>query len=99
MTTTTRAHYMATLVPLAMRYVAAIHDEGPDAASEILESIYAVPRPPGVVASRALSTVLAAMVDPTRTQEELLGWVREAPRWRLARLLTVRRRDRGQAAA
>lgn len=87
----TTPQYMAILSDLAMRFVAAIHSEGPDAASEVLESVYAVPRPPGVVASRALSTILAAMVDPTRTKSELLDWVRLPPQQQLARLVELRR--------
>jgi hypothetical protein len=89
--TTTRAHYMATLAPLAHRFVRAIHDDGPEVASDILDTVYAVPRPPGVVASRALMTILAAMVDPTPGHDMLLDWVRQPPAQRLARLLELRK--------
>ncbi len=91
MTTATRAHYMATLAPIAKRFVDAIHNDGIDVASEVLDTLYAVPRPPGVVASRALMTILAAMVDPTRTHDDLLDWVRQPPAQQLARLLELRR--------
>lgn len=87
MTETTRAHYMATLVPLAQRFVAAIHDDGPDVAWKILETVDEVPRPPDMEdADLALLTILAAMVDPTRSRDELLGWVQQPPHLQLARL-------------
>lgn len=70
----TREEYMQTLVPLAMLYVAAIHDEGPDTATEVLDAACAITPPAGIAPERAIMTVLAAMVSPTASRSEMLGW-------------------------
>lgn len=70
----TREEYAETLVPLAMLYVAAIHYEGPDAAIDALNAAYAITPPAGVDPTLAITTVLAAMVNPTAARSEMLGW-------------------------
>lgn len=66
------------LVDLALELVAAVHDDGPAAVRGVVARV-----PHG--AHDSLAVVLAAMVDPTRTPRELLGWV-DVP-------LSVRSRD------
>jgi hypothetical protein len=67
---------MDALVPLAALYVAAIHDDGPTGARNVLDALYAIPAPPGVDPDWALATILAAMVDPDRTVTAQLAWTR-----------------------
>ncbi|WP_285751960.1 hypothetical protein [Lentzea sp. NBRC 105346] len=70
--------YLDALVPLALRLVVAVHDEGPDATTAALTAINALPQPDnGVHPATALIVTLAAMVDPRRSHADLLGWVRK----------------------
>jgi hypothetical protein len=59
------------LVPTALHLVGAVHDDGPDAVHEVIGELPAEHLP-------ALLVVVAAMVDPTRTPTQLLGWVEQA---------------------
>lgn len=68
--------YAANLVPLAMRLVATVHDEGPQEVAGVLAAIRALEPPPGTDPHAALAVILAAAIDPARTTEELLGWTR-----------------------
>ena len=69
-----RETYTETLIPLAMRLVATVHDEGPDDIAGALAAIHAIPPPDGTDPSTTLAVLLAAMVNPARTTIELLGW-------------------------
>lgn len=69
-----REQYLETVVPLAARLVATVHDEGPDATDAVLDAINAVPAPDEVRADAALAVILAAMVDPNRSPHDLLAW-------------------------
>lgn len=72
-----RAAYLETLVPLAVRLVCVVHDEGPAAAAEVLNAVTALPAPDDTDPMTALAITLAAMTDPTRSTEQTLGWVRK----------------------
>lgn len=56
------------LVGVALRMVAAVHEDGADQVERVLNETHPADL-------RALSVVLAAMVDPTRGVDELLAWV------------------------
>jgi hypothetical protein len=77
---------MVALLPIAERFVAAIHDEGPDVANGALAGLHAMPAPDGITPVYAFMTVLAAMVDPDRPQSGRLAWVAETSAARLVRL-------------
>lgn len=66
--------YAETLVPLAMRLVGAVRDEGPETVHAILHAVRTRPAPEGVDPIEALAIVLAAAVDPEKPASELLGW-------------------------
>lgn len=68
--------YANNLIPLALRLVAAVHDEGPDAISGALTAIAALPTPNGTDPNLALTVTLAAMIDPTKSATQLLDWTR-----------------------
>lgn len=77
----TREDYAAQLVPLAVRLVAAVHDEGPNAVRKALDRARALPAPAdGTRVDDALPVILAAMVDPNRSPGKLLGWTRQLDR-------------------
>lgn len=57
-----------TLVPVAMRMVGAVHDDGLPEVARVMSTVAACEL-------HALVVVLAAMVDPERTAAELLHWV------------------------
>jgi hypothetical protein len=61
------AELAESLVPIAVRLVATVRDEGPRAVVKILRKV------PGG-RHDALAVVLAAMVDPDATPAELLAW-------------------------
>lgn len=71
-----RADYLETLAPLAVRLVCAVHDEGPASTTATLAAIAALPRPENIDPMTALAVILAAMVDPERSVDDTLGWVR-----------------------
>ncbi|SER95848.1 hypothetical protein SAMN05216188_11886 [Lentzea xinjiangensis] len=71
-----RATYLDNLVPLAVRLVCAVHDEGPAATTAALDAIAALDAPDDVHPWTALAVTLAAMSDPNRGTEDTLGWVR-----------------------
>jgi hypothetical protein len=56
------------MVPVAMRVVGAVHDEGAGAVARALAPLTPQER-------IAVTVVLAAMVNPDRTPSELLAWV------------------------
>lgn len=57
-----------SLVPVAVRLVAAVHDDGVAAVARVLSEVHTEHLP-------ALSVVLAGMCDPDRTPGEMLAWV------------------------
>jgi hypothetical protein len=69
-----RETYTETLIPLALRLVATVHDEGPDDITGALAAIHAITPPDGLNTNTTLAVLLAAMVNPNRTPIELLGW-------------------------
>lgn len=70
----TPQQYAEDLLPLTMRLIAAVHDDGPNAIAEAFAAIRALPAPERVDPDDALAVALAAAVDPTRTRGELWGW-------------------------
>uniref|UniRef100_UPI003F49745A hypothetical protein n=1 Tax=Streptosporangium sp. CA-235898 TaxID=3240073 RepID=UPI003F49745A len=62
-----RQNLARDLIPLAMRLVGIVHEEGPDATAEFLAGLTAEQQ-------YALPIILAAMVPDDRTPAELLGW-------------------------
>lgn len=82
----TPAQYMAALLPIAERFVGAIHDEGPDIANTALASLHATPAPAGITPAYAFMALLAAMVNPDTPQSDRLAWVAETSAAKLVRL-------------
>lgn len=76
--TMTPEQYTETLIPLCMRLVATVHDEGPDAVAGVLAAIRALPAPDGVDPADAVAVVLAAAINPNLTANALWGWIRLA---------------------
>lgn len=77
--TVTPADYAEALVPYAMRLVATVHDEGPDAVRDVLAEVRLEPGLDQVDPWQALAVVLAGMVDPEKKASELLGWTKSIP--------------------
>ncbi|MCO1575004.1 helix-turn-helix domain-containing protein [Crossiella sp. SN42] len=73
-TTPSKTHYATQMVPLAARIVAAVHDDGPDELREALGRALAVTPAAGVDPYVTLTVILAAMVDPARSPQQLLAW-------------------------
>lgn len=71
-----RATYLETLIPLAVRLICAVHDEGPDATNAVLAAVHALEAPDDTDPMTALAITLAATADPNRGTENALGWVR-----------------------
>lgn len=77
--TADREELVAQLVPIAARLVGAVRDYGPEEIAAVLARV-----PDG--RHDALAVVLAAMVDSTRTPQQLLAWVDASTQpeyWRL----------------
>lgn len=66
--------YADRLIHRAMRIVAAVHDEGPDAVYAAICHALSLKPPDGTDPVTALAVTLAAMVDPTKTASELFLW-------------------------
>ena len=66
--------YTSVLTALAARVVAAVHAHGPAGVAAALAEARALPAPRGVDSDGALAAVLAAMVDPTKSAEDLTAW-------------------------
>lgn len=66
--------YADRLVHRAMRIVATVHDEGPDAVLAAINHALSLTPPPDVEPVTALTVTLAAMIDPTKTASALLLW-------------------------
>jgi hypothetical protein len=71
----TREEYAEALLPLVMRLVGAVREEGPGTIRAVLNAVRATPAPDGGDPMEALAVVLAAAVDPEKPVSELLGWV------------------------
>jgi hypothetical protein len=69
--------YTETLIPLAMRLVATIRDEGPAEVAGVLAALRALPAPDGTDPADAIAVVLAAAIDPDTTADRLWGWTRQ----------------------
>ncbi|MBP2331265.1 hypothetical protein JOF56_011650 [Kibdelosporangium banguiense] len=74
MRTPTPEQYADDLSHLAMRLVAAVHDEGPDDIRSAIASFFTIPTPDGISPIVAAMTTLAAMVPPKTSRTDLLGW-------------------------
>lgn len=74
------ALYAANLLHLSERIIGAVHDDGPDELSRLIDQALIIEAPPGIDPAVALVTVLAAQVDPDTTAEQRAGWVRDLGR-------------------
>jgi len=57
-----------------MRVVGAVHDEGPDDVRAAVTAALEAPTAEGIDPTLAVIVTLAAMVDPSRSASQLLGW-------------------------
>lgn len=74
----TKARYAAAMLPIATRIVEAVRDESHETLVHLIRRAHALPeRPDDVDPHIALVAILAAMVDPGRTVDDLLGWTRD----------------------
>lgn len=72
----TLEEYCDRLLPHALLLAGAVRDEGVHATSRVLDAVRRTEPPPGVDPLRTLAVILAAMVPPDESPEELLGWAR-----------------------
>lgn len=71
-----RALYATRLLEHTATIVAAVRDDGPDELRTRIQTALSLTAPDGMDPVVALVTVLAAQVDPSATQEDLVGWTR-----------------------